>query len=238
MTEVADSYEHAGLVVEFVHDEDGSYADPQQNDNAGTIYSWTRDFDGDETIGEPDLTLDCPDCEGYEDLSSCEKCGGGGYVDCDLPQYMRHGYGAVLTIGLRFEDHGSNGCRLRMNNDDPNAAICFTRKDLGTEWSGSVDDATKYAEARIGELDKWLQGDVVGIVIREPTMSDGIPGVLLDSVWGFIADPFDPKDREYLVSEGNAMAEGCAEEIAREKAEAEYWACADVITIEPTGVTP
>jgi hypothetical protein len=210
-------FEHAGLRVLIVGD-DEPFSGPQDNDNAGTIYSWTRDFDGDERINEPDLEIDV--ATGEHDEPDWQVV--------DLPRYMAHYHDAALTIGLRFADYGSSGARLYVDNDDPNCCICFTQKELDHEWSGSVDDATKYALARVNELDEWLQGNVYGVVVCSPD-DDSEPEVL-DSVWGFIGDPFG-KSGEYMKAEGRALAESVRAELDHEAAEAHRWACADVMTV-------
>lgn len=235
MLEPADAYEHAGLWVEIVPDDDGS-SSPQDNDNAGTIYSWIYDrgWDGDERISEPELTIDCRRCEGEGtidgsseptaaryDQRTCPDCDGVGEIECDLPTYMRHNFDAVLTLPLFFADYGSSGARLYIMEDGPNCCICFTQEDLDKEWDGSVDDATKYAEARIDELDDYFQGNVFGIVVR-----DREGGEVLESVWGFIGE----YDAEYIRAEAASMAEGCAEEIEHERHLAHEWACRDVLT--------
>lgn len=61
-----ETYKHAGLTVELHYDTDSSGFDPRKDhDNAGTILSFTREFDGDEYLSvEEDLSYDCPVCEG------------------------------------------------------------------------------------------------------------------------------------------------------------------------------
>jgi hypothetical protein len=239
MIEPAEAYEHAGVWVEIVPDDD-PVSSPQDNDNAGTIYSWVYDgtWEGDERISEPELTIDCPNCEGEGTVESddepvldaddhpieknCPNCEGNGYIECDLPTYMRHNYDAVLTIPLFFSDYGSTGARLYVMEDGPNCAICFTQKQLDDEWNGSVDDATKYAEARVNELDQWLQGYVFGIVIR-----DREGGEVMESVWGFIGEP----DEGYIKAEAASMAESCAEQVQHEAELAQEWAARGVVTV-------
>lgn len=227
------SYEHAGVIVEIVHD-DESGCGPQENDNAGTIYSWSRAWDGDERISEPSMEIECDLCEGegeidmrqavhpIEEARDCPKCEGSGSVaTLSLPEWFRWHFDAVLTLPLYFADYGSSGARIYVSGD-PNCAICFTQEDLDKEWSGSVDDATKYAEARINELDEWMQGNVFGIVVRHPETHE-----VLESVWGFIGEP----DAEYITSEAKAMAEACAAEIEHEKQLVAEWAARDVVTV-------
>lgn len=261
MNEVVKSYEHAGVIVEIVHDEDVGWAsNPQDNDNAGKIYSWADCFDGDERISEPDLQVD--DAEDWNEPSR--------WRTIDLNEYMTTDYNAALTIPLRFSDYGSSGSRIHTTDaDNANCALVFTRAEIDHEWSGHVDPypvqrknadgsteiieyggARKYGEARIHELDNWLQGNVYGIVIREQghcgsddtdargfcnecgeDVNDAGTGEVLESVWGFIGDIFDAEESAYIIEEANSLAEDCAEEIKREADEAHRWACADVVTV-------
>lgn len=216
--EAYERYEHAGVIVEIVQDNDSGYG-PQENDNAGTIYSWTRAWDGDERITEPELQIWDDDTEESREV--------------DLPEFMRHEYDAVLTLPLFFADYGSSGARIYVD-DHPNCAICFTQEDLDKEWHGSVDDATKYAQARINELDEWFQGYVYGIVIRErrPEFvpeSDG-QGDVLDSVWGFIGDLYGESGK-YIYEEANSLAEEAAKQVAHERELVLDAAYRDVVTV-------
>lgn len=210
MLHPADSFTHAGVLVEIVPDDDGFSSDPSNNESAGTLYSWARDFVGDKRIAEPDLMVDTT-----EDWNADPV-----YEAIDLSRFFADEYRAALTIPLFFADYGSRGATIYVS-DDPNCALVFTQKELDDEWGGSADDATKYAEARIKELADWLEGNVYGIVIRE---HEG--GEVLDSVWGFIGNPLTG----YIHEEGERMAEEAAEALAEEAAEAFKWACADVVT--------
>lgn len=230
-TEAYVSFEHAGVLVEIVQDDDPGYG-PQENDNAGTIYSWTPSFDGDERIHEPDLQVD--DSETWDEDPRWRVI--------SLDEFMRTNYDAALTVPLFFSDYGSPGARI-YQSDDPNCAICFTQKEIDHEWSGHIDPysvtrengevveyggARKYAEARINELDQWFRGEVYGIVIRDPETNE-----VMESVWGFIDDQVwtENAEKSYTISEARSMAEGCAAQITREKSEAFRWACADVVTV-------
>ena len=61
-----ETYEHAGVTVELHYDDTAGGFNPREDhDNAGTILSFTRNFDGDEYLSvAEDLTYDCPVCEG------------------------------------------------------------------------------------------------------------------------------------------------------------------------------
>ncbi len=221
------------LIVQEPH----AYAsDPQNNDNAGTIYSWTRGFGGDEQIGEPDLD-ECIKCEGsgeidLPDMTStvwmaepCPRCDGTGEVQQDIRAYFSHHYDSALTFGLWFDDYGARGAGLYQDDDHPNCAICFTQAELDHEWSGSIANATRYAQARIKEMSHWLRGEVYGIVtVADP--GSGAPEIL-DSVWGLIGDPSDP----YIKAEAMSMLEEAASDQRHEAQEKHRCACADIATI-------
>jgi len=217
MTEPTETFEHAGVTVEIVPDLDPS--DPQDNDNAGTIYSWARDFAGDEHIYCRDTISGRP----YE-LSNHTYETTGVLATRRLFAYFREHYDAVLTIPLYYSA-GSYAARLYEDTaEDANAVICFTRDELDREWAGKIAAARRYAKARVGELDDWLRGNVYGIVIRHPKS-----GEVLDSCWGFIGDLYGESGK-YIYEQANEMADACAEQIAREKTEVAYWAARDVVT--------
>lgn len=257
MSDVYKRFEHAGVIVEIVHDDD-PIGNPQENDNAGTIYSWTRDFSGDERISEPFMSVLCPICAGEGCVAieywpsgaeqGCHHCAETGYVASDdLGQILAEQGVSVprMTLPLRFEDWRSNGARIYLcDTEDANAAIVFTQDEIDSEWSGRIkqgDDETgypgayEYALARINELDEWLQGYTYGIVIRERDETiedpeDDESGEILESVWGFIGDPSGESGR-YIMDEARSLAEYCGEEIREERAEVEYWRARDVETI-------
>jgi hypothetical protein len=213
--DVYDTYEHAGVFISIVQDDDCE--GPQGFENAGTLYSWSRDFDGDERIAEPELETTCDYCEG----DGCPKCNGDGVVPCTLAEYLTEHYSAALTIPVRYSSQGGQAA-IWTDASDPNGALVFTTAELG-DWDGNVEQATAYAIARIGELDQWLQGNCWGIIVRETEETEE----QLDSCWGFIGEPLG----DWIRQEANAMAEGAAERLAAEAAEVIYWANRGVETI-------
>lgn len=229
---VYDKFEHAGLIVEIIQDDEPG-TNPQENDNAGTIYSWTRDFDGDERISEPDLLID-ESTDWNEDPR---------YRAVSLSEWFALEYDAALTIPLRFSDYGGSGARIyRTNAENANCAICFTEEEMEREWPVSADRPTEspadgarvYAEARINELDEYLQGYVFGIVVREPGSSLNqamARGEVLESIWGFIGDP-SGKSGEYMLSEAREMAESCAKAVQHEAELREEAAARDIMTVD------
>lgn len=221
--DVMDRWEHAGVVVEIVHDDDP--LSPQENDNAGTIYSWHRWFVGDERIPEPDKWAYC-DEDG--DLDPEAEIGSETWREVTLDEWFQLQYSAVVVIPLWYEE-GRGGMASIYESDNPNCALVFTQEDLEKEWGGSADDARRYAEARIKELDDYLQGQVWGIVIREPSDEIGGEGtgLILWSVWGFIGDP----DSGWIRETANEEAETQAHILQAEADEVAYWAARDVVTL-------
>lgn len=226
--EVYDRREHAGVIIEIVHDDDPGRS-PQDNYNAGTLYSWDRWFQSDEQISEPDRIIyvdETPDDDGYRE-------------DVSIERWFAYHYDAVLTIPLWY-DEGRGGVARIYESDDPNCALVFTQAEIDKEfparvpgcrpeYPGGVESAKIYAKARINELDQFLSGNVWGIVIREP--SDEVEGegtgFILDSCWGFIDEP----DGEYIRSEADGMAEGAAEELQKEADEVAYWSARGMVTV-------
>jgi hypothetical protein len=257
MSDAYNRFEHAGVIVEIVGDDEPM--SPQDNDNAGTLYSWTREFDGDESIRDPDgFGIACDKCGGYgvdQNDDDCPVCEGTGEVQSgDVARYFAEAYNAALTIPLYFAYYGSTGARI-YESDNPNCALVFTQEEINREWSGHIEPYTvkmknavdesltgetreyggarAYAKARIDELDDYLQGNVFGIVVRERTDEDIDPedddsGEVLESVWGFIGNP----DGDWILGEARELAEAASEQVAHEKACAFAWACRDVVTIE------
>lgn len=238
MTEAIITEEHAGMTIEIYHDDDPMNPFTDFRDQPGHILRWTRDFDLGEEIREPDGVINCPHCEGsgYDPTRShdptdetfgaeCKHCVGTGEQDSDdFAQWFSIHYSAALALPLRFEDWRSNGASIYVSDwDNANAVWIFTAEDLQTEWSGSADDATKYATAMLAELSDYYQGNVYGFVVNDPA------GEHVSSCWGFIGEPW--KDDAYIMKEARAAAEYGAEEAARERAEAFRAACSDVVTV-------
>lgn len=193
---VYDRWEHAGVIVEIVHDDDAR--SPQENDNAGTLYSWDRWFKGDEQIRRPDMEILCPTCKGEAYVPTrywpgakwdeCLRCNNNGFLVVDYAARFAEHYDSVLTIPLWY-DEGRGDVASIYESDDPNCALVFTQEEIDREWDGHLDPyqvhmkwrsgdltgevreyggARSYAKGRIKELDDYLQGNVWGIVIRAP----------------------------------------------------------------------
>lgn len=105
--------------------------------------------------------------------------------------------GDLIGILCRYEDHGSNGARLREASAQELANVIITcaKKKALDEFGGAADKlATVFAEALTNECvertkkcllaemeswDEYLQGQVYGVVVHDRD------GEVLDSCWGF-----------------------------------------------------
>jgi hypothetical protein len=230
-----ETYEHAGVTVELHYDE-GGFNPRKDFDHAGTIVSFTRDFDADEYLSvEEDLTYDCPKCDGEGEVVLDSEKGPEECPDCDngtvyatVEQYMRHEFDDTeVVIPLRFEDYGSRGSKLVTTDSDnnPNAAIYLGADMLATEWEGDREKARKCLEAEVEEMSSYLSGEVYGYVIKGPGGED-LPDNMQDSCWGFIGDS------KYVREEANRAADGVAESLAEEVTERDEMACRGIETRE------
>jgi hypothetical protein len=113
--------------------------------------------------------------------------------------------------------------------------IAVSLAKVREEWSVKRVSAELREKVRQGlvseveEYDRYLRGDVYGIIVKDADNEDfpeGVATKLLgdESCWGFIGF-------EYACEEGKRMAESCAEEIAAEQTEASYWAARDLVTV-------
>lgn len=174
-------------------------------EHAGTIYSWARDFSGDESVDNP---LD--------------------YLDAvlDAESALREYFDAAVVVPLRFSDYGASGATLHIcDADDANACWAVTAEELASEWFPSdpskggpgagEQGARRYCETLVDEIDAWLRGETWGFVVTTPTLGE------TESCWGFI-DPNvwsgDP-EKSYCVAEARAALDRAVEANRRELAE-------------------
>lgn len=220
-----DTFDHAGMTVRIVQDEDAYDMDPHKSfgDPVGKWIDWS---DGRDRPGSADETInpeyywhaDDPNVAILADLRRDPHANTGSDEDGE-------GYGYALAVPLRYSDYGSSGSAIEVGCDEDraNGAYVFTADELAHEWPGNHKLATEYVTAHLGEWVDWANGSVWGIVVTDED------GDELDSCWGFIGDPY-PEDG-YIRSEARRMAEGAAEQAARERvnrADAEY---RDIVTV-------
>lgn len=187
----------AQLVVKLYQDDDP--ASPTENDNAGQLCILDRDFG----LGDTDRLPYEPNrgswqCENEYLIRFAERCialeGG-------------------VSIPVRYSDYGSSGARIyTTDTDNANGLIWSDAAEIAKEWpdrtAGRIDGyvggkagARTYLEARIAELNQYLEGDVYGYVIEAKETGEG-----MDSCWGFYG-------QDYAKEEALSAAQHCAAEI-------------------------
>lgn len=260
MTEMIDSFAHAGLIVEIHHDDDPT--SPRENDNLSTM-AW----DG---LGhdQPGFTVElhapetdvCPRCKGDGDRTflitthdapratiesasmalrevyvDCALCDGACEVELSTVAGIKQEYGSRVVLAYRYDER-SYGMLNSCEHDHEYANVwVFDTPERVKETMGECtdDDVRAALVAETDELRAYLAGYVYGYVIKGPDHED--IGTLIgpnadDSCWGFIDADVDRPD-SYTRQQAREAAESCAELLERERVESAYWAACDVVTV-------
>lgn len=100
----------------------------------------------------------------------------------------------------------------------------YPLKDDGSKHT-LREAAEKFLKGEVKTYDEYLTGDTVGYIAEDPD------GEQIDSCWGFYPDegPY-AKRWDYPLGEARAAVDRWCEEQAKEKDEADYWACRDTVT--------
>lgn len=255
-----DTFEHAGLTVKIHADEDPEHANPREDDgNLGVMFCDYRGYNlGDKDAPDPrGHMVDC-DCDDGEvpllseelgDLSGtmeCPKCHGLGEVELSVVEYLKREHGATVILPLFVYEHSGIttfcGGRLDKGEDNFDRRNRFPFDSAGWDTSSvgvvfdtaetrkyhnskSEDDIENRLREEVKFYAAYLEGMVFGFVIEDED------GEVLDSCWGFLdPDAWSP-EKSYVHQAAREAAEEQAELIQQEAAEAERWACADVITV-------
>lgn len=216
---IAETYERDGVTVAIHHDEDGSYADPRDNDNLARLFCWHPDYKlGDEQFTQRD----------FDSMT-------------EVVEHLRVERKAVVIVPLFLLDHSGISMRTGAPLDlekwtaaDIEARNRFIGDGAGWDTShvgfayvtheradelGAPHDLDHYVESiksEVEEYDLFLRGEVYFYVVG--------PEPFREVVGGFIG-------YEHAQEEANEAASGVAHQMAREKNEAAYWAARDTITI-------
>jgi hypothetical protein len=207
-----------GFTLSIVHDDDASTENPlTRGDEPGRRIMWAADhfgrpntLEGFEAVSDPADSV-CPACEGegsdaHEHYGTgdieCGLCEGSGDIR-DVGAALAFEHTAAVIVPIRFSDYGgSTPSEIYVSDwSNANAAWLFEPGTVHSEWGETLADQDKaraYVAAAIGETHEWLQGNVYGYVIEDPT------GDVVDSCWGFIdADAYsgDPI-KSHTLSEG------------------------------------
>lgn len=160
--------------------------------------------------------------------SDCRDCEGSGDVEVSIAEYVKRSDSDVLAaLPIRYEDHGSNGCRVYVCDDeDGNGVAYVTKASLAVTGApmgeyGVTLDLEKGIHQDVAVYGEWLSGNVYEWCVEDED------GEVLESVCGYIGDD----------SIADAMAEAVSMAIsiiARQTAEADavaYWQQRGVETV-------
>lgn len=205
-----ETFKHAGLTVELHYDEDGSWANPRDNDgNVVTMLNLSRDYaDLDDAPalrgaiarwGFDDERKIRTYLQAFHDVIYCDRWSWQGSSQSD----WGHGWGYITRQAMR--DAG------------------WTDDKITPEF------AERVFKAEVGTFESWAAGEVFGYVIKDPET-----GYDLESCWGFIGDDrYDDagnRSRDgmsYVEREAREMAEHLAPIVAHDKLLAAQGAHAD-----------
>lgn len=207
-----ETYEHAGLTVEFHQDFDAE--NPRTAwDNGSTMVAFSRLA---REYHIADRQADSTEEDAHDRRVGL------------LERYLRLTEGAEVAF-FYFADYGSGGARLFKTDDEGASGFFYmTRDEIVHEYGDDGPEARAKARgllaAEIEVEGQYVEGDVHGFVIKDEE------GNVLDSLWGI----YDAHPYEYLRSEANGQAEWEAEERSRKAAEEAqertFWANHDLAT--------
>lgn len=168
---LVEQYEHAGVQVSIVYDEDG--LDPRDADNLGEMYVSYRGY----TLGDHQLPSDglpdipCPACSSETESSSevCRRCEGWGEISPTLVEWLAS-VKAVAAMPLFVYEHGMitiRGGRLVMLDADevaPEDTISVNRfvgdaQGWDTSFVGFMIVTDEQIEKLCGEGEKYRRQD-------------------------------------------------------------------------------
>lgn len=192
-----DTIEYKGFTIERHYDDSGA-GDPREWDNLGSLALFHRRYNLPN-----DANLSADNFDGW----------------AEMQQYLLDHYNVSVIMPVWMIDH--SGVALRCGSSNP-----FTVCDPG-EWdSGMVGfvyvSADKVAEegfsdlsvvekvlrSEVDEYSAYLNGDVFGYVVKDPT------GEVVDSCWGFIGESGD-SDESYMMTEAKAAVDYHVENVPK-----------------------
>lgn len=247
---IAEEYEHAGVPVKILYDDDPSHAEPRDGDcNLGGMYTFHRSYEfgkGEQDRSHLDMDVfeaECPLCEreGYvpaypgsaepdsDGEVTCPACEGHQTITLDPETYFKREYGARVVLKLGLIDHSGlsmyigGGAHVHDHGGWDSGTIGFIFDSAEGRKTCGVEDWTDE------RLTEGLESEVN---VYDQFLRGEVYGFIAgdeerdehDSCWGFLGDI------KYVKEEANTAAEGIARERAKEAAETAHWAERDVVT--------
>lgn len=194
--EAIETFELAGRTVKIHYEEYPE--DPRQFDPMGRmVFAASREY----VLGD----------DQYETARWCKD----DVAPETIARWLTRFGGAAVVVGLQFNDYGSSGAVLLVD-DDPEGAngFLYVTKDKVLEEYGdlspeSLDKARHHLHAEANEYKAWVEGRVYGFTVSDDA------GNVLDSCWGFYGDDWEASGLldaaresadEYRAPEGRELA--------------------------------
>jgi hypothetical protein len=244
MSEHQETYR--GCTIRLEQDEHAE--SPREWENVGTMVCWHRRYNlGDE---QPKVTPDeyltrlaREASQRFAQLDDLRESAERRYCEKDLPMLRIQKWwesareaalGRLILLPLYLYDHSgitmSTG-RFSCPWDSGQVGFIYcTLEKARSEWEGTDDEVRAKAEdcfrAEVRTYDNFLTGDVVTYTTETPD------GEVIDSCGGFFPDHGEYSKRwDYPLGQARESIDAwCAEQDA-EKAEVQYWAERDVLTV-------
>ena len=190
-----EEYEHAGIPVRIVHDEDAEnpyYAFDQASE---LLYSGDYDFK----------------CKPVPAFGSWYRDEPSSAI---MARWLTLFGGYALAIPWHLADYGSNGLQVWLHDPDDDPAsgfVVMTQATINKEWGGEREKAEACARAEFETFCNYVEQDVYGFIVAEGTEDE-------DPCFGFYGSldgHYSGREVPYVMQEANAVAECIAEERAR-----------------------
>ena len=250
MTDV-ETYEHAGVKVRILPDEDPECGDPRNADNLGKMLVSYRGSDlGDEQLPESGLPhISCPDCEGesYKGTkNACERCEGLGEDEPTIEEWLKD-QEAIAVVPLFLFDHSGLSMRggefiwladQELKRSDTRSVNRFMGDDAGwdTSFVGFILTTEKRVRELCGDDAKYRTAEFLAEAFDSEIKE--YDQYLRGEVYGYIVGEGTPFEEScwgflgfgYVKEQANETAECIAKQLSAETNERAEWAARDVMT--------
>lgn len=198
-------FDHHGVPVRIILDEDPSPSSPRDWSNLSIIAAWHRR----SNLGDEGFNLR------MDEFESAKEVG----------EYLVREHGAKHLTPLYLYEHSGQTIRASKGGnpfgdpwDSGQVGFVFTTDERIAEIGTPEDRIEECLLQEVQTYDAFLRGDVYGFIVAEDSDEE-------ESCWGFVGE------QDYCESQAREMAEHVAELRERERSEAAYWAARDVATV-------
>jgi hypothetical protein len=201
----AETYEHQGVPVRIVYDEDAPNPRKDYDGNLATLVCWHPDY----VLGDEQIV----DAGGRGAVENASAISGSRIRSMEhLWRYLTLMRKAVMVLPLSLYDHSGITMYVGGKHDYPFdsagwdttfVGFAYTTHERVTELCGeeekyhSEEWIEEQVRAEIKQYDSYLRGECYGFIVADGTEDE-------ESCWGFLGDI------DYCKQEANAVAEAIA----------------------------